>query len=174
MSGPDFYLPAISVWQPWASLLAHGVKVHETRSWAPSVAYIGKTFAICASKTTQGLDLFAQPSDADYTTRIAALRVLRMDGVDLHHLPLGCIVGVGQLVKAIRTSGAEIDSTERALGDWTPGRWAWRFEHMQRLVEPVPVQGKQGIFRVLYGKRLSDAMPPNAYVRGFFTPPGPA
>jgi activating signal cointegrator 1 len=150
VSGPDFYLPAISVWQPWASLLAHGIKVHETRSWAPSVAYIGKSFAICASKTTEGLDLFANPADGDYTTRVAALRVLRLGGMDLHRLPMGCIVGIGTLVKAVRTSAAEIDGTERSLGDWTPGRWAWRFENMVRLAEPIPVQGKQGIFRLPY------------------------
>jgi activating signal cointegrator 1 len=151
MSGPDFYLPAISVWQPWASLLAHGIKVHETRSWAPSVAHIGKAFAICASKTTQGLDLF-HPAGPGDTYQGAALRVLRGGGVDLNHLPLGCIVGIGTLTRAIRTSlaGEEITEAERALGDWTPGRWAWRFENMQRLAEPVPVQGKQGIFRLPY------------------------
>ena len=28
-------MKAISLWQPWASLVAEGVKTIETRSWAP-------------------------------------------------------------------------------------------------------------------------------------------
>lgn len=32
-------MKAITIWQPWASLLAHRVKTYETRSWA--TAYRG-------------------------------------------------------------------------------------------------------------------------------------
>src|SRR6185437_11075967 len=41
---------AISLWQPWASLIACGVKRYETRSWAPPRDLIGQTIAIHAAK----------------------------------------------------------------------------------------------------------------------------
>src|SRR5579859_5567435 len=41
-------IKAISLWEPWASLVARGVKRHETRHW--STDYRGP-IAICAAKT---------------------------------------------------------------------------------------------------------------------------
>jgi activating signal cointegrator 1 len=43
-------MKAISLWQPWASLIACGAKPYETRSWAPPSAIIGTTIAIHAAK----------------------------------------------------------------------------------------------------------------------------
>lgn len=41
---------AISLYQPYASLIACGAKPYETRSWAPPRALIGQTIAIHAAK----------------------------------------------------------------------------------------------------------------------------
>jgi hypothetical protein len=41
---------AISLWQPWAQLIASGDKPFETRGWAPPIALIGQTIAIHAAK----------------------------------------------------------------------------------------------------------------------------
>jgi hypothetical protein len=41
---------AISLHQPWASFIAHGLKGFETRSWAPPRWLIGKRIAIHAAK----------------------------------------------------------------------------------------------------------------------------
>jgi hypothetical protein len=43
-------MKAISLWQPWASLIACGAKPFETRSWAPPRELIGQTIAIHAAK----------------------------------------------------------------------------------------------------------------------------
>lgn len=43
-------MKAISLWQPWASLIACGAKPFETRSWAPPPALIGQPIAIHAAK----------------------------------------------------------------------------------------------------------------------------
>jgi hypothetical protein len=43
-------MKAISLWQPWASLIACGAKPYETRSWAPPRHLIGQTIAIHAAK----------------------------------------------------------------------------------------------------------------------------
>lgn len=46
MSAP---IPAISLWQPWASLMAWEVKWLETRSWPAPKALIGQRFAIAST-----------------------------------------------------------------------------------------------------------------------------
>jgi hypothetical protein len=43
-------MKAISLWQPWASLIACGAKPFETRHWAPPAGLIGQTIAIHAAK----------------------------------------------------------------------------------------------------------------------------
>lgn len=54
-------MKAISLWQPWASLIACGAKPFETRSFAPPRALIGQTIAIhAAKKIEKGAAEFAQ------------------------------------------------------------------------------------------------------------------
>jgi len=43
-------MKAISLWQPWASLIACGAKPYETRHWSPPRELIGQTIAIHAAK----------------------------------------------------------------------------------------------------------------------------
>lgn len=54
-------MKAISLWQPWASLIACGAKPFETRSFAPPASLIGQTIAIhAAKKIDKGAAQFAQ------------------------------------------------------------------------------------------------------------------
>lgn len=54
-------MKAISLWQPWASLIACGAKPYETRSWAPPRDLIGATIAIhAAKKIDKGAAEFAE------------------------------------------------------------------------------------------------------------------
>jgi hypothetical protein len=53
-------IQAITLWQPWASLIARGLKRYETRSWAPPASLIGKRLAIHAGthRTARGVPLW--------------------------------------------------------------------------------------------------------------------
>lgn len=54
-------MKAISLWQPWASLIACGAKPFETRSWAPPRELIGQPIAIhAAKKIDKGAAQFAE------------------------------------------------------------------------------------------------------------------
>ncbi len=35
---------------------------------------------------------------------------------------------------------------ELALGDWTPGRYAWELANVKMLPQPIPIKGKQGLW----------------------------
>jgi hypothetical protein len=56
-------MPAVSLWQPWASLIAVGAKTIETRSWPAPKGLIGQRIAIHAAKTTKGFDTL--PGDCE-------------------------------------------------------------------------------------------------------------
>jgi hypothetical protein len=129
----------LSLWQPWASLIAARVKFHETRSWpAPSVI-IGKRIAIHASKTDKGLLLI------DRELRGVIDRACRCDPWDL---PRGVIVATAVVESSRPTEQFhtdEITQDDFTAGDWSFGRYAWRLTDI-RPVEPIPLRGHQGIF----------------------------
>jgi hypothetical protein len=50
-------LPMLTLWEPWATLIAVGAKTIETRSWAAPPGLIGERIGIHAGRTPRGLDL---------------------------------------------------------------------------------------------------------------------
>ena len=134
-------LPAISVRQPWATLLAHGLKHYETRSWRAQ--YEGP-LAIHASATFH-------PQDRLWTLQTPEVcRLLAKCGyTNVLELPLGGVLAVGSLSGCYQThlNAKVISHTERILGDWSPNRWAWRLDDVRLLQAPVWVRGHQGLWR---------------------------
>ena len=67
-------------------------------------------------------------------------------------LPKGAIVAVADLVEVVPTEVMlECDlvgDLERQLGNYSPNRFAWRFENIKRLRQPYFLAGHQGIFNV--------------------------
>jgi hypothetical protein len=130
---------ALSLWQPWASLVVHGHKKIETRHWQAPRSLFGKRIAIHAAKMTRFDALMNQPPFLGL-----------LDG----ELPHGCVVGTVKLARCIRMTPYNIaEFAERAplqmqLGDWQPGRWAWVLRDPRLLPEPVPLRGSQGFFSV--------------------------
>jgi hypothetical protein len=131
----------ISLWQPWATLVAVGAKRIETRHWHTPPALIGQRIGIHAAKTTQHLPICAEwPFNVHVKDR--------------HALPLGAVVATAVLdrCRPITSEGAalleERDREEAAFGLYTPGRFAWVLEDVVALTEPVPFRGSQGFFDV--------------------------
>ena len=126
-------MKAISLWQPWASLVAAGVKRHETRHWPTN--YRGP-IAIHAAKT---LDLAGAPDQ---------LCAAVSGPYWIKDLPRGVVVAVGQLVdcepaERVATYATEADLT---AGNFARGRYAWRIEDVRRVNAPIPLVGRQGLF----------------------------
>lgn len=131
--------PTITVRQPWATLLAYGRKEFETRSWP--LHYRGP-LAIHASSMLHPDDRIWAREDVDIG------RILQELGyADVTQLPVGAVLAVGTVVDCVPTADLRyLTRTERALGDFSPGRWAWRFARMNRLREPVPARGRLGLW----------------------------
>lgn len=127
-------MKAISLWQPWASAVALGLKRIETRHWF--TAYRGP-IAIHAAKrwTRDERELHAEEVAAGHMPA---------------ELPFGALVAVARLT-AIRPTdqlAAEVTSDEYCWGNYAPGRFGWLLEDIQALPTPVQFRGLQGIFEV--------------------------
>lgn len=136
-------MKVISIWQPYASLIVHGFKINETRSWAAPVALIGQTIAIAATKQIKPEQraIVTDPTFAHFYDR-TKLPVL-------DELPMGAIVGTVQLNSCDLIDEEVLDDIteeEEIFGWYEVGRYAWRLRDPRPLTEPVFTRGYQGIW----------------------------
>lgn len=138
-------IPALTLRQPWASLVALEAKRIETRSWRTS--YQG-WLAIHAAKTlskTERLLCEQEPF------RAALLCDASLDPTCLlaTQLPRGCIIAIARLDSCLPMEAIEWpDEPERNFGDYASGRYAWYLSHIHRLPQPIPARGALGLWRV--------------------------
>lgn len=138
-------MKAISLWQPWASLIAWGYKKYETRHWYTS--YRGELL-ICSAKKKQ---------QDQYTCWLGIITVLETElNLTDHDFPywdtlgFGCAIAVVNLTDCIKMTEDFIDNQSEAeliCGNWEVGRYAWKLENI-RPVENIPIKGAQGLFNV--------------------------
>lgn len=156
----------LSLWEPWATLMALGAKRIDTRSWGTS--YRG-WLAIQASKGGLNRECLAETCCDEYFYQ--ALReyppfaeqveaTVRRKGWISEVFPHGKIVAVVYLMGCARTEwitkpvGVEVIGSElmtpqeRAFGDFSDGRYGWVTEKLFRLPEPIPFKAKQGLVSV--------------------------
>lgn len=127
-------MKALTLWQPYATLIAIEAKRYETRSWA--TVYRGPLVIHAAKRwTAEEKALCEQPSFCD-----------RLQGVEL---PLGaalCVVDLVDVVPIESISRTMLSVDELAFGDYTDGRFAWRLDNVRVFDEPVKCKGFQGLW----------------------------
>lgn len=140
-------MKAITIRQPWATLIALGVKRYETRSRPTNVR--GR-IAIHA-----GLAMpLPHYRREDYGQRLrlgeftverwnSGLNLTGPDGLHVFPLPLGAVIATAELVDCIPTYAHGVPTLERSLGDWSEGRWAWQLDNVCA-IEPIAAKGRQG------------------------------
>ena len=135
-------MKAISIMQPWATLIAEGHKRIETRNWT---TYYRGPLAIHASKGLPGWLADVVRGEPQFAAALGNLFDPR--GRVLGDLPRGCIVATCRLVTIqFITVDFSITNKERAFGDYTAGRYAWLLTDVQPLTTPVPARGALGLW----------------------------
>lgn len=122
-------MKALTISQPWADIIASGVKWVENRTWRTD--YRGP-LAIHAGKHSR------------YLT----------DG-ELRRHPTGCVIAIADLVACLPIEGlrqaplaARIDKhtvLEILNHEYTEGPWCWLLDGVRR-IQPVPAKGAQGLW----------------------------
>ncbi|MFA9261830.1 MAG: ASCH domain-containing protein [Undibacterium sp.] len=136
-------MKVISIWNPWASLIVHGFKFIETRSWPAPKTVIGQRIGIASTKSVLPIqkEAFVDSKFQDF---------YYLSGLpDLQKLPNGYLLGTAILDSVDLMDQAlvnDITEEERAFGFYALGRYAWRLRKPEPLSHPIPIQGKQGLF----------------------------
>lgn len=163
-------MKALTLTQPWATLVAIGAKQIETRSWFTSyrgplaihaAAGYGKG-GLRGHKALCGTEPFCSVLNEACARHYDALDQSRgwLRAVAEHpFMPTGAIVATCELVccKNITLSARygwhgvagrdwEMTDQERAFGDYTPGRYAWLLTNVRALETPIPAKGTLGLW----------------------------
>ena len=151
-------MKAITLHQPWASLIAAGLKYVETRSWPAPPSLIGQRIAIHAGKRKM------QPIPDGWPREIWDF-VTGEQWDDNNPCPLGMVVATANLTKCVKVEYNTFQYPEKAYfidpdkellqvtsistdpyGDWSAGRYLWFLEDIEQVNPPVPATGRQGIW----------------------------
>lgn len=137
--------------QPWASLVAIGANVIETRDWPTK--YRGP-FVIHAAK--------GFPRDARALCGTEPFRSALAAGgyVSADELPLGAIVAVVELKSLLvcgpstlrdiraRSRRGELPPHKADFGDFSDGRYGFVLDDVRRVEPPVPARGMLGFWEL--------------------------
>ncbi|MNO43053.1 hypothetical protein D3C76_332630 [compost metagenome] len=141
-------MKAVTIIQPFATLVALEEKKLETRSWStkhrgPLAVHAGKKIdrKICQQEPYRS--------------------ILLKHGYKVDNLPTGAVLAIGRLVDchqviveqgntAILGNHAVVSGYEYLFGDYNPGRYAWELSDMARLQQPIEIKGMQGLWNFNY------------------------
>lgn len=141
---------AITVIQPWASLLVEGAKLFETRSWKTN--YRGEIL-IHAGKKDPFFGISQMGNEGWQNICIALGICGRIDRYK--RFPTGAIIGKANLIDCIEITPEFADKiknenpAEYSFGDFTPGRYAWMMKDPEVFSKPIRISGKQGLWNYM-------------------------
>ncbi|WP_430129686.1 ASCH domain-containing protein [Paenibacillus lautus] len=143
-------MKAITIWQPWATLIAILEKGNETRGWAtkhrgPIAIHAGKKI------------------DREACEEPEIKAALARHGYTADNLPTGAVVAIANMTECWSigtdyqsrmpllyngTGGTDkrVSLKEDKFGFYSPGRFAWEMSDVKRLAEPIPAKGMQGLW----------------------------
>ena len=146
----------LTIWEPWATLLAYGIKQWETRPGHTS--HVGKPYLIHSAKLwNQELEEFAFGFEP-ITSELERLGITKNEDFHRGHI-------IGQFIvdhcATIRTGSIHYDKENRQInpprgpeyhmGDYRDGRSVWIGKDHQVLSTPLLYRGGQGYYRKFTG-----------------------
>ena len=143
-------MKAITLHQPWASLIAAGTKTIETRSWAPPRKLLGQRIAIHAAKKNDRetfrneVRLLGPTASVPRGVVVATARLEWFAKVQSEWTASSvAVIGPNPDI-GMDTWNHNIPTDE--YGDFSPGRWLWFLEDIEPLDPPIPAKGRQGFW----------------------------
>ena len=138
-------MKALTLTQPWATLVAIGAKRFETRDW--STGYRGPLLIHAAKNWKHEDRLLCHQSPFQECLRDAGIE-------HTSQLPFGSVVATAMLVLVVSVDlkhfrqifDDEAAEHEYAFGNYSSGRFAWRLERVQPLQTPIPCRGMLGLW----------------------------
>lgn len=138
-------MKALTLWQPWASLMALGHKKVETRIWQTKYR---EPIAIHSAQNLPPAWLGASRNSPEFK-RFLEECLPPAPQIDLEHrvqlLPRGQVLCIVRLVAVVETSIVRegIAPKELAFGNYEDGRFAWFTEMIEVFEKPIPAKGNR-------------------------------
>lgn len=171
-------MKALTLTQPWATLVAIGAKSIETRSW--STKHRGPLAIHAAKALPKSWHEFRHPSFIDALGPLVDVNSLGAPNID--RLPTGCVLAVVNVIDVFSTEELVgmtmqvdgrpthvpfIGAAEYAFGNYRPGRYGWVFNKIRQLTQPFPYKGAQRIWTMRDGDAfvMSNLMPSSPLTR---------
>jgi len=146
---------ALTIWQPWASLIAVGAKPYEWRGWRCPSAFVGRRIAIHAGARPVKkdeirellLDIRRDPAATSLDPDIAypPLETWLAAPGSLPLRSILCTAVLGQPITArqyAERQGGFSGDSDRI----DHSKWGWPLEQIERLEPIVPATGSQGFW----------------------------
>lgn len=152
-------MKGVTLWQPWAQMIALGHKTVETRSWPT------KHRGPLAIHAARRLD----PKHIDMILGSPAFEMLGrghqhllLEDLTTTRYPLGAVVATCNLIDCVRIDDhadavPALGTVECALGDYGPGRFMWLLDDVKPVSPPVACRGAQAVWDVPAQTRLDIA-----------------
>ena len=124
-------MKALSIKEPFATLIKDGVKIYETRSWKTNYRgeiYIHASLSLSKSERVESANKYLKSEIKP------GFILCKCELVD-------CIPMTDEFIKYINKETSEYD-----YGLYSEGRYAWKLKVLEVLDEPIPAKGKLGIW----------------------------
>lgn len=129
---------AITIWQPWAILIALGEKRYETRGWPTKHRGLLAIHAAAPHpEVWQRLKLHGE-----------LWRTLERRHLLSTDLPTSAVLCLVELVDVFRAEQIrhELTEQEKSFGDFGDQRYAWRLKVVEVFATPHLARGRQGLW----------------------------
>lgn len=144
----------LTLWQPWATLYAFGLKQNETRP--KKTSYRGTILVHAAKRFTK-----LQKQQCNKKHFKEALQSIGINKPE--ELPTGAILGAVDLLECVPVHNVwqSLTDSELAFGDYKEGRFAWLGQNHRVLKNPIPYKNGQGYYLRYKGdfQELSELLP---------------
>lgn len=139
-------MKALTLHQPWASLVALGAKTIETRSWATK--YRGPLAVHAGARQVHSGNFLLLARTARMRGLITSEQEHDFRSLDV---PFGAVVATCTLADVVATYGQRTAEDlgrpgDLPYGDFAPSRFAWLLADIEPVDPSVPAKGKQGLW----------------------------
>lgn len=138
---------ALTVNQPYADAIVKGIKKYETRSRRTNIR--GRVAIHAGKKILKSPGLFRR------LWELLGGDTAQYGGSWLHHLEsgvrskrFGAVIGTVEIVDCVPIEEIvdKLSETERLLGDYSPGRFAWVLKNPRKFSTTIPARGQLGFW----------------------------